>query len=45
MRIVEGSGAYRVRGVSIRGKLVLSTIPGYRTSGIAMWLNVVLIPG
>ena len=45
MGIVEGSGGYRVRGVSVRGKLVLSTIPGYKTRGIAMWLNGVLTTG
>ena len=43
--IGEGSGAYRIRGVSILGKLVLLTIPGYKTSGVAMWINVVLISG
>ena len=43
--IVEESCGYRVRGVSIRGKFVLSRNPGYKTSGVAMWLNVVLTPG
>ena len=32
-------------GVSIRGKFVLSRNPGYKTRGVAMWLNVVLTPG
>ena len=42
--IVEGSCGYRARGVSIRGKL-LSRNPGYKTRGVAIWLNVVLTPG
>ena len=33
MGIVEGSCGYRARGVSIRGKFVLSRNPGYKTSG------------
>ena len=41
--IVDGSYGYRVRGVSIRGKFVLSRNTVYKT--VAMWLNVVLIPG
>ena len=43
--IVEGSCGYRACGVSIRGKFVLSRNPGYKTRGVAMWLNVVLTPG
>ena len=39
--IVEGPCWYRA---SIRGKFVLSRNPGTRR-GVAMWLNVVLIPG
>ena len=31
MGIVEGSCGYRARGVSIRGKFVLSRNPGYKT--------------
>ena len=31
--IVEGSCGYRARGVSIRGKFVLSRNPGYKTRG------------
>ena len=31
--------------VSVRGKFVLSRNPGYKTRGVAMWLNVVLTPG
>ena len=42
---VEGSSGYRVPGVSIRGKFVLSRNLGYKTSGVALWLNVVLTPG
>ena len=34
-----------VLGVSIRGKFVLSTNLGYKRSGVAMWLNVVLTNG
>ena len=33
MGIVEGSCTYRARGVSIRGKFVLSRNPGYKTRG------------
>ena len=33
------------RRVSIRGKFVLSRNPGYKTRGVAMWLNIVLTPG
>ena len=40
MRSVEGSCGYLARGVSIRGKFVLSRNPGYKTGGVAMWLNV-----
>ena len=40
--IVERSCGYRARGVSIRGKFVLWRNPGYKTRGVAMWLNVVL---
>ena len=43
--IVECSLAYRARGVSIRGKFVLSRNPGYKTRVSAMWLNVFLTPG
>ena len=43
--IVESSCGYRAPWVSIRGKFVLSRNPGYKTSGVAMWLNVVLTPG
>ena len=39
---VERSHGYRARGVSIRGKFVLSRNP---TRGIDMWLNVVLTSG
>ena len=34
--IVEGSCEYRARGVSIRGKFVLSKNPRCRTMGVAM---------
>ena len=34
-------GTVCARGVSIRGTFVLSRNPGYKTMGIAMWLNVV----
>ena len=40
--IVEGSCGYRARGVNIRGKFVLSRNTGYKTRGVATWLNVVL---
>ena len=43
--IVKSSCGYRARGVSVQGKFVLSRNPGYKTSGVAMWLNDVLIPG
>ena len=43
--IVEGSCVYLARGVSIRGKFVLSKNSKYKTSGVDMWLNVVLTPG
>ena len=33
MGIVEGSCGYLARGVSIRGKFVLSRNPGYKTRG------------
>ena len=33
MGIVEGSCGYRGRGISIRGKFVLSRNPGYKTRG------------
>ena len=42
---VEGSCGYRARGVSIRGKFVVSRNPGYKTRVVAMWLNVGLTPG
>ena len=42
--IVDESYRYRARGVIIRVKIV-SRKPGYKTKGIAMWLNVVLTPG
>ena len=45
MGIVEGSCGYRARGVCIRGKFDLSRNPGYKSRGVAMWLNVVLTPG
>ena len=45
MGIVEGSCGNRDRGVSIRGKFVLSRNMGYRTRGVAMLLNTVLTPG
>ena len=45
MGIVEGSCGNRARGVSIRGKFVLSRNMGYRTRGVAMLLNIVLTPG
>ena len=35
MGIVEGSCGYRTRGISIRGKFVLSTNPGYKTKHVA----------
>ena len=38
--IVERSRVYLARGVSVRGKFVLTRNPGYKTSGVAMWLNV-----
>ena len=44
MGIVEGSCGNRARGVSIRGKFVLSRNMGYRTRGVAMLLNTVLTP-
>ena len=44
MGIVEGSCGNRARGVSIRGKFVLSRNMGYRTRGVAMLLNTVLPP-
>ena len=40
MGIVERSRVYLARGVSVRGKFVLTRNPGYKTSGVAMWLNV-----
>ena len=40
--IVEGSCEYRARGVSTRGKFVLSRNLGYKTMGDATWLNAVL---
>ena len=43
--IVEGSCGYRARGVSIRGKFVLSKKPEVQDEGVAIWLNVVLTPG
>ena len=39
------SCVYLARGVSIRGKFVLSRNPEYKTRGVDMWLNVVLTPG
>ena len=38
--IVERSRVYLARRVSTRGKFVLTRNPGYKTSGVAMWLNV-----
>ena len=38
--IVERSCGYLARGVSIRGKFVLSRNPGYKTRGVASCLNV-----
>ena len=43
--IVEGSWGYQTQRVSVRGKFVLLRNPGYKTLGVAMWLNVVLTPG
>ena len=43
--IVGRSCVYLARGVSIRGKFVLSRNPEYKTSGVDMWLNIVLTPG
>ena len=46
--IVEGSCGYRARGISIRGKFVLSRNLGYKTRGslnLALWLKLVLTPG
>ena len=46
--IVEGSCGYRARGISIRGKYVVSRNLGYKTRGslkLALWLNLVLTPG
>ena len=42
--IVEGSCGYRACGVSILGKFVLSTKPGYKTRWVVILLNVVLTP-
>ena len=42
--VVEGFCGFYARDVSIWAKFVLSTIPGYKIRGIAMWLNVVLTP-
>ena len=42
--IVEGSYWYRARGVSIWGKFVFSKNLGYKTNGVATWLNLVLNP-
>ena len=42
--IVGGSCVCLIRGVSIRGKLVLSRNQQYKTRGVDMWLNVVLTP-
>ena len=39
----RGTPVY-TRGVSIPGRFVLSRNPGYKTRGVAMWLNVVLRP-
>ena len=36
---------YRARGVSIRGKFVLSRNVGYKSRGVAKLLNIVLTPG
>ena len=38
--IVKRSHVYLARGISVRGKFVLARNPGYKTSGVAMWLNV-----
>ena len=44
--IVVGSCGYRARGVSIRGKFVLSRNVGYKTrGGVTILLNVVLTTG
>ena len=43
MAIVEGSCGYRAGGFSIREKNVLLGNPWYKTKGVAMRLNVVLI--
>ena len=45
MGIVEGSCGYRALGVGIRGMFVLSRNVGYKSRGLAMLLNTVLIPG
>ena len=45
VEIVEGSCGYRARGVSIRGKFVLSRNMEYKTRWVAMLINVVLTPG
>ena len=40
MGSVEGFCGYQARGISIRGKFVLSRNTGYKTRGVAIWLNV-----
>ena len=45
MGIVEGSCGYLALGVGIRGMFVLSRNVGYKSRGLAMLLNIVLIPG
>ena len=45
MGIVEGSCGYRALWVGIRGMFVLSRNVGYKSRGLAMLLNIVLIPG
>ena len=42
--IVEEFCGYRARRDGSRGKFVQSRNPEYKTSGVAMWLNVVLTP-
>ena len=42
--IVEGPCGYRARGVGILEKFVLSKNLGYKTNGVATWLNLVLNP-
>ena len=43
--ILEGSCGYMARGLSIRGKFILSRNPEYKTMGGRHVANVVLTPG